>query len=277
MAAICCFCNPKKFKIKYLKNNPIVSSFYKILVVNFRNLSKTLILPQECFITPLRQSTISISDLFLITFLDLFIFLVVNSGTTLVLKIAFYVKHQPLLQRIMVYTTSKKWNFPLRVSSVNVTKSTVFCGFGHIYWGNPYWKASFFMPCTWKFTSMLNIWFKSQVSIRPSPTSSRRGSSASSGSSCSGSENGRDSPFTQLVCIITCSYLSKLSCSVEWTSLPHLPYLVLKTDFQSFPLPLSLNLLRAVPWQLINLALFCQRIIYFCDQFFFITTCFFGK
>ena len=31
----------------------------------------------------------------------------------------------------------KKLNFTLRVSPVNVTKATVSCGFGHIYWGNP--------------------------------------------------------------------------------------------------------------------------------------------
>ena len=37
-----------------------------------------------------------------------------------------------------IYTTlHKKWSFPLRVSSVNVTKSAVACGFGHIYWRNP--------------------------------------------------------------------------------------------------------------------------------------------
>ena len=30
----------------------------------------------------------------------------------------------------------KKWSFALRVSLVNVTKSAVFCGFGHIYWRN---------------------------------------------------------------------------------------------------------------------------------------------
>ena len=30
----------------------------------------------------------------------------------------------------------EKWSFPLRVSSVNVTKSIVSCGFGHIYWSN---------------------------------------------------------------------------------------------------------------------------------------------
>ena len=31
----------------------------------------------------------------------------------------------------------KKWSFPLKISSVNVTKSAVFCGFGHIYWRKP--------------------------------------------------------------------------------------------------------------------------------------------
>ena len=35
-----------------------------------------------------------------------------------------------------------KWSSPLSVSSVNVTKSAVFCGFGQIYWKNPHWKAS---------------------------------------------------------------------------------------------------------------------------------------
>ena len=38
----------------------------------------------------------------------------------------------------------KKWSFPLRIFSVNVTKSTGNCGFGHIYWRNPSWKTSFF-------------------------------------------------------------------------------------------------------------------------------------
>ena len=31
----------------------------------------------------------------------------------------------------------KKLTFPIRISSVNVTKSTGNCGFGHIYWRNP--------------------------------------------------------------------------------------------------------------------------------------------
>ena len=34
-------------------------------------------------------------------------------------------------------TLHKKWSFPLRISSVNVTKSAASCGFGHIYWRNP--------------------------------------------------------------------------------------------------------------------------------------------
>ena len=37
----------------------------------------------------------------------------------------------------------KKWNFPLRISSINMTKSAENCGFGHIYWRNPYWKLHF--------------------------------------------------------------------------------------------------------------------------------------
>ena len=41
----------------------------------------------------------------------------------------------------------KKWSFPLRISSVNVTKFTGNCGFGHIYWRNPLWKTSFFVQC----------------------------------------------------------------------------------------------------------------------------------
>ena len=44
-------------------------------------------------------------------------------------------------------TLLKKWSLPLRVSTVNVTKSTGNCGFGHIYWGNPEWKTSFFVQC----------------------------------------------------------------------------------------------------------------------------------
>ena len=45
-------------------------------------------------------------------------------------------------------TLHKKWSFPLRISSVNVTKSTDSCGFGHIYWRNPSCKTSFFCAVT---------------------------------------------------------------------------------------------------------------------------------
>ena len=31
----------------------------------------------------------------------------------------------------------KKWSFPIRIPSVNVNKSAVFCWFRHIYWRNP--------------------------------------------------------------------------------------------------------------------------------------------
>ena len=38
---------------------------------------------------------------------------------------------------ILDITMHKKWSFPLRISSVNVTKSAVSCRFGHIYCRNP--------------------------------------------------------------------------------------------------------------------------------------------
>ena len=41
----------------------------------------------------------------------------------------------------------KKCIFPLRISSVNVTKSAGKCGFSHIYWRNIEWKTSFFVQC----------------------------------------------------------------------------------------------------------------------------------
>ena len=44
-------------------------------------------------------------------------------------------------------TLQKKWSFPLKIFSVNVTKSAGDCGFGHIYWKNPKWKTSFFHFC----------------------------------------------------------------------------------------------------------------------------------
>ena len=39
--------------------------------------------------------------------------------------------------------TAQKWNFPLRISSVNVTKSAGNCAFVHIYWRNPNEKLYF--------------------------------------------------------------------------------------------------------------------------------------
>ena len=41
------------------------------------------------------------------------------------------------------FTLCKKWSFPLRISWVNVTKSSKNCGFGHTYWRNPQWKLPF--------------------------------------------------------------------------------------------------------------------------------------
>ena len=38
-------------------------------------------------------------------------------------------------------TLHKKWSLPLRVSSVNMTKSAGNCEFGHIYRRNSSWKT----------------------------------------------------------------------------------------------------------------------------------------
>ena len=46
-------------------------------------------------------------------------------------------------QASTLYTLHKKWSFPLRICSVNVTKSVGNCVFGHIYWRNRYWKTFF--------------------------------------------------------------------------------------------------------------------------------------
>ena len=45
----------------------------------------------------------------------------------------------------LFFHKNPKWSFPLRISSVNVTKSAGNCGFGHIYWRNPSWKTPFFV------------------------------------------------------------------------------------------------------------------------------------
>ena len=50
--------------------------------------------------------------------------------------VQFYNKMVQVLQIAL----HKKWSFLLRISSVNATKSAVSCGFGHIYWRNPYRK-----------------------------------------------------------------------------------------------------------------------------------------
>ena len=56
------------------------------------------------------------------------------------------------------YQLHKKWSFPLKISSVNVTKFAGNCGFGHIYWRNPEWKTSFFVQ--WSLFILRKItWF----------------------------------------------------------------------------------------------------------------------
>ena len=42
----------------------------------------------------------------------------------------------PTLEVVEVFFTAKKWSLAFRISSVNVNKSAVSCGFGYIYWRN---------------------------------------------------------------------------------------------------------------------------------------------
>ena len=44
----------------------------------------------------------------------------------------------------------KKWSFLLRISSVNVTKSAVSCGFGHFYW--EIFKGKLYFLCSEVFS-----------------------------------------------------------------------------------------------------------------------------
>ena len=59
-------------------------------------------------------------------------------------------------------TLHNEWSFLFRISSVNVTKSEVFCRFGQIYWRNPYWKTSFFVQWELKYWKN-NIWLSTKI------------------------------------------------------------------------------------------------------------------
>ena len=62
--------------------------------------------------------------------------------------------------RMLGHALHKKWSFPLRISPVNVTKSAVSCGFGHIYRRNPLRKISFcvqwFIISPWSRWDLMN-------------------------------------------------------------------------------------------------------------------------
>ena len=59
--------------------------------------------------------------------------------------------------KILGMTLHKTWSFPLRISSVNLTKSAVSCGFAHIYWRNLFVQRVF---------SNLSLWSQEKVSSK---------------------------------------------------------------------------------------------------------------
>ena len=62
-----------------------------------------------------------------------------NFSFNLVISLKKYFLHscKSFSKHLDQMSLNKKWSFPLSISSVNVTKSAVSCGFGHIYWRNP--------------------------------------------------------------------------------------------------------------------------------------------
>ena len=54
----------------------------------------------------------------------------------------------------------KKWRSPLKIFSVNVTKSAVSRRFGHIWWINPWWQTSSFVQ---RATFRFSIFIKQKV------------------------------------------------------------------------------------------------------------------
>ena len=54
-------------------------------------------------------------------------------------KVTWTFDHVTLWYNVTLY----KKSFPLRISSLNVTKSTGNCEFGRVYWKKPKWKTSF--------------------------------------------------------------------------------------------------------------------------------------
>ena len=64
------------------------------------------------------------------------------------LKLSFHEKIRTeitFIHDVETVSLHKKWSFPLRISSANVTKSAGNCLFGHIYRKNLWWKFSFFV------------------------------------------------------------------------------------------------------------------------------------
>ena len=60
-----------------------------------------------------------------------------------------------IFQRQFVLPLYEKWSFPLRISSINITKSFGNRGFSNIYWRNSKWKTSFFVQCAMILSSVL--------------------------------------------------------------------------------------------------------------------------
>ena len=79
----------------------------------------------------------------------------------------FYSLKFSLVLLFMKHTLRKKWRFPLRISSVNVTKPAVSSRFAHIYRRNPLRKSSFFVQ--WYIQRCIQNPFSSKLFLQKAP------------------------------------------------------------------------------------------------------------
>ena len=66
---------------------------------------------------------------------------------------------------LLLVSLHKKWSYPLRISSVNLTKSAANSGFGHIYWRNLNGKLRFLCRVLFSFSFYFYLYIHTHLSM----------------------------------------------------------------------------------------------------------------
>ena len=103
------------------------------MIVNFL---KVVRYPYEAYIS--KCTSTYITFIFLVSLREL----LALEGKSNLSSCFFHLILSPIGSSQVIHPLHKKWSFPLRISSINVSKSAVSCEFCHIYW-NPSWKLHF--------------------------------------------------------------------------------------------------------------------------------------